>query len=146
MPWSCSQRCWALLAIHFDQPVVDDLLLSTAFFTASAADVVEGFLWSPPSPLCTNVSLTQCTGYRVLLTTIIHQSSCLGSKGPQIYGSQSELQRGCLLLCSATIRTFSWYSKGLRSGSMMPIMQYAKLLICTENSSQIYINIPVEWY
>ena len=106
MPWSCSQRCWALLAIHFDQPVVDDLLLSTAFFTASAADVVEGFLWSPPSPLCTNVSLTQCTGYRVLLTTILHQSSCLGSKGPNSMARNRTRD-------PSDLGAFLWSSKGV---------------------------------
>ena len=88
-----SQIYWALLcfAINFDQSVVDDFLSSTAFFTASAAEVVACVLCaitvrtplSPPSSLHNNVLLTQSTGYRVQLTTIYHQFSRLGSKGPK---------------------------------------------------------------
>ena len=63
----------------------------------------------------------------VLLTTIIHQSSessCLGSNGPKsmarnrtqdlsdLGAFHGELQRGYLLLSSATIRTFSCLTRG----------------------------------
>ena len=71
-------------AINVDPSVVDDFLSSTAFFTASAADVVscgQDFLDLFHLFCVTNVSLTQCTGYRAPLATIYHQSSCLGSKG-----------------------------------------------------------------
>ena len=61
-------------AISFDPSVVGGFLSSTAFFTA--ADVVAAVA----SVLCTNVLLTQCTGYKVLPTTILHQSSCKGPK------------------------------------------------------------------
>ena len=66
-------------AINFDLCVVDDFLSSTAFCTLCYCmkdflGLIHLFCVLVP------VSLTQCTGYRVLLATI-HQSSCLGSKG-----------------------------------------------------------------
>ena len=80
-------------AISFDLSVVDDSFSSTAFFTAS-------------SSLCTNVSLTQSTGRRVLLTTVLHKSSCLGSKGPKSMARNRTWD-------PSDLEAFLWSSKGV---------------------------------
>ena len=102
---------------------------------------LEVFLWSPPSPLHTNVFLTQCTGYRAQLTTICHQFSYLDSKGPK--STARNCTRG-FLWSSQGVALLRYHAnlfltqKGLRSGEMLLIIMYMLHMIYLEICSQSY--------
>ena len=119
-PVTSSQRCWALLSILAHLLLMTSclqLLSSLPQLLMLLPAYSEGFLWCPPSSPCTNAFWHNVLGTECCLQQIF-TSPAVWVPIPQIYGSirardpsdlgafHSTLQRGYLLLSSATIHTF----------------------------------------
>ena len=110
-------------AIDFDQSVVDDLLSSTAFFTASAADVGASLLCA----MVWRISLIAMYWVQSVAHNNYSPVQLFGLQRPQNYGSKShpgsQSPRGFSIRARDGVTSFSaplpyalfsWCAKGLR--------------------------------